>query len=403
VHSIRRVIIVGAGLGGLATAIALRRKGFEVEVYEQAPALGEIGAGVNVGPNAVKAFRVLGLAAELEQQGFQPSGRANRDLRTGRLMQTIPLGNIVARFDANFILMHRADLLGLLANHVPASLIHLDHRCVSVEQDDDSARATFANGCTATGDLIIGCDGIRSVVRQCLFGAEPPLYTGNVCWRATVPTDALPRDLMDSTITNWYGQGAHVTGYYIRKGAFYNLVAVREVADWTDESWVVPSSREELLAAFPEAEKNLVLAFQNAPTVTKWGQFDREPLAQWTIGRITLMGDAAHPMLPALGQGAATAFEDACVLAEWADRQRTNPRSALASYEAARKPRTSRIQVCSRIESKAKKVSTFSARLRRGIDHTVSRLFNYRYKTTNYDWIYQYDPARDWNSAEDPS
>ena len=237
--TISRIAIVGAGLGGLAAAIALRQQGFDVEVFEQASDLGEFGAGINVSPNAVRVFEALGLLQRLHDASFQPTGIAWRDAKNGRLQKVLPLNTAQERFGGRYYVVHRSDLHRILAQSCPASSVHLNKRCTHVELRDRSVGLFFADGMSHEADLVIGCDGIRSAVRKSIFNdGESPQYAGYMCWRSLVPTEALPPDHQDSNVTNWGGAGGFVVSYYVRQRKFVNIVAVRKNADWTEESLV---------------------------------------------------------------------------------------------------------------------------------------------------------------------
>ena len=239
---------------GLAAAIALRRQGFEVQVYEQAPELAEFGAGINISPNSVKFFR----RRRPRRQAACHRIRAGRidlaRLGLGRDSATcLPFGDFEKRYGAKYYVVHRSDLHRLLSEAVPQASIQLGKRCTQVESRNGSAGLSFADGTSAEADVVVGCDGIRSAVRACLFGGEGPHYAGTMCWRALAPSDALPKDYHDRYVNQWSGDGGFVISYYIRQGKFINFVCVRQQPGWTEQSWSVPSSVDEMLAAFPNA------------------------------------------------------------------------------------------------------------------------------------------------------
>lgn len=390
VSRINRIAIVGAGLGGLATAIALRRHGFEVDVFEQASELGEFGAGINVSPNAVRVFEALGLLDKLHAASSQPEGVAWRDWSDGRLQKVLPVNTSP---DARYYVVHRSDLHQILSQACPPSSLHMSKRCVQVEQRGHSAAVVFADGSSHEADLVIGCDGIRSVVRKSVFGGEGPRYSGYMCWRSLVPTEALPPGHQDGYVTNWGGAGGFVVSYYVRQGRFVNVVAVRPNPNWVEESWSVPSSNEELLRAFPNVGPQIAVLLQQAKQCTKWGQFAGEHAPQWTKGRVTLLGDAAHAMLATFGQGAAMGFEDSYVLAKWLSENRDDAAQALAGYESVRKPRASRIQSMSRTEVAFKNISSPVGRLKR--QWTYLTRFGFT-PASAYRWMFDYDPVTQW-------
>ena len=391
--TVRRVAIVGAGLGGLAAAIALRRQGFDVQVYEQAAELAEFGAGINISPNSVKFFQAVGLIDKLHAVSSEPVGLTWRDWDSGEIHNCLPFGDFEKRYGAKYYVVHRSDLHRLLSEAVPQTSIHLGKRCTGVESRDGSVGLSFSDGTSAEADVVVGCDGIRSAVRAGLFGGEGPHYAGTMCWRALAPTSALPADYHDRYVNQWSGDGGFVVSYYVQQGKFINFVCVRQQPGWTEQSWSVPSSVDEMLAAFPRAGDKLRRMMGQATSCSKWGQFTGEHAPQWTKGRVTLLGDSAHAMLATFGQGANMAFEDAYVLAQWLRSSADDPDAALAGYEAVRKPRATRVQQLSRTEVLFKKQHSHWDRLRR------EAAFVTRHGSTTsgvYRWIFGYDPVAQW-------
>ena len=392
----RRIAIVGAGLGGLAAAIALRRQGCEVAIYEQAGELAEFGAGINVTPNAVKVFRALELADKLHAVGWEPAGLTWRDWGSDTIHNVLPFVDFESRYGANYYVVHRSDLHRMLSEEVPQEIIHLGKRCTAAESRKGVAGLTFADGTSAEADVVVGCDGIRSGVRASVFGGQGPHYAGTMCWRAMAPADALPKDFHDRHVNQWSGDGGFVISYLIRGARFINFVCVRQQPGWTEQSWSVPSTVEELLAAFPHVGARLRRMLENVTSCSKWGQFTGEHAPQWTRDRITLLGDSAHAMLATFAQGANMAFEDAYVLARWLRHEADDPAAALAGYEAARKPRATKIQQLSRTEVRFKKQHTPWDRLRRQVtfvrEHRVSTGGAFRF-------MYSYDPVQQWQGG----
>jgi salicylate hydroxylase len=389
----RRIAIVGAGLGGLAAAIALRRQGFEVQIYEQAPELGEFGAGINISPNSVKFFDAMELTSKLHKVASEPVGLTWRDWGADAISYSLPFGDFTKRYGAKYYVVHRSDLHRLLSEAVPEAIVQLGKRCKAVESHNHTAGLAFEDGSSAEADVVVGCDGIRSAVRACTFGGDGPRYAGTMCWRALAPTDALPKNCHDGYVNQWSGEGGFVVSYYIRQGRFINFVCVRQQPGWTEQSWSVPSSVDEMLAAFPKAGPKLREMMAAATSCSKWGQFTGEHAPQWTKGRITLLGDSAHAMLATFGQGANMAFEDAYVLARWLRASADDAGTALAGYEAARKPRATRVQQLSRTEVGFKKIHSNWDRMRR------EYVFLTRHGSTTagvYRWIFGYDPVAQW-------
>jgi salicylate hydroxylase len=244
---VRKVIIavIGGGLSGLTLAIALRQRNCDVAVFERSRALGEIGAGISLSPNAIKVMRVLGLEKRIRRDSFEPEATTQWDWQSGRMLRSTPIRqSYQTRYGAPLYLIHRADLLAALAEALPDGSVTLGMECISLHQMNSHATATFANGSPVEADIIVGADGIHSFVRHALRGAENPTFTGNMCWRGIVPIEALPRDLFPPIHNNWHGPNAHVTHYFVRGGALVNFVAVRETPTWTDESWTTRRARK---------------------------------------------------------------------------------------------------------------------------------------------------------------
>jgi salicylate hydroxylase len=372
-----RVALIGGGLGGLTAAVALCRAGIEAHVFEQAGEIREIGAGIGVSANAVKALEAIGLGNALRERGFEPQASVGRDWTTGRMLFRLPLRDAAGhRFGAPHVNIHRADLLDILAQAVPAAQIHLNCRCVAVSSCDEGATVTFSNGTQEEAALVVGCDGIRSLVRATLHGPDAPRFTGNMCWRALIPVERLPPGHVAPDVTVWAGPGGHIVTYYIRDGQLVNIVAVHETTDWVEESWIVAGSREELVSAFADVHRDMRTLLDQVEHCFKWGLFDRDPLRNWSTRRVTLLGDAAHPMLPSLGQGAAMAIEDAYVLARALSCSPEDVPAALRAYEAARVPRTTQVQLASRRQTKIFHQDSCAA------------------TDLSADWIYGYDPTR---------
>ena len=352
-----RVAMIGAGIGGLAAACALRARGFEVRLYERAAELGEVGAGLQLGPNAVKVLRALGIEAELRRFAFEPVNIVSLAWDDARLRFREPLKAVAAaRFGAPYLTTHRADLHRLLCAQIPAACIRLGAQCTDVASTPEGARATFADGSTIEADVIVGADGVNSAVRETLFGLQPARYTQLMAWRCIVPIDCVPTrvgpggavTVARDEYVGWIGPEGHVICYPIRSGDIYNIFAGHVSEEWAEESWVVPSSVGELLAAKSGWNEALLGMLAKVEQCFKWSIRDRDPLPHWTRGRITLLGDAAHPMMPTLAQGAAIALEDAYALARNLARHGEAPERALAAYEAERLPRARAVQLQAR-------------------------------------------------------
>lgn len=347
------VLVAGAGIGGLTTALALQRAGIRVSVYEQAPVLGEVGAGLTLASNASRILQHLGLGAVLEDLAVIPGRGAVKHFRTGRTLVDIPRGATqVERFGAPYCQIHRNDLHQALVAAVQSGgrdCLHLGCTLEDFGQDAHGVTALFSNGRTARGDLLVGCDGIRSTVRARLFGVEDPRFTGYVAWRGLVPMERLSASLVVPDSAVWIGPGHFLTRYKIRRGELLNYVAIARTNGWVEEGWAVRSTVDALLAEFREFEASARSILMATPPdqCFRWGIFDRDPLPVWSTGRVTLLGDAAHPTTPFLGQGAAMAIEDALVLAR-AIAAAGSVSEALARYEKARVTRANGVLVASR-------------------------------------------------------
>jgi len=345
--------VVGGGIGGLTAALCLLRAGLDVQLYEQAPRLAEIGAGVQVSPNASRVLHRLGLAGPLAATGVKPLAWHQRRWDDGRTLLRAPLAEALeATFGFPHYQMHRADLLAALAGAVPAERIHLGHRLAGLTEDHDGVRARFANGHRARFDVLVGADGIHSAVRQSLFGAEDPRFTGCVAYRAVVPAERLRHLGLEVTAQLWLGPGRHFVHYFIRDRQLVNFVAVVEHDRWTRESWTDRGEIADALAAFAGWHPQVREIIGAADETYVWALFDRPPLPRWSAGRVTLLGDAGHAMLPFMAQGAAQAIEDGAALGACLRQvgEAAGPSAvaaALRRYEQARLPRTSRLQAMS--------------------------------------------------------
>jgi salicylate hydroxylase len=334
----------------------------------------------------------LGLYDPLRAISFTPQALVGRNWRSGREMWRTPLaGECEKLYGAPFLHAHRADLHAIFAADLPEGAATLGVACTGIEHRANTAVAQFADGTAFEADLIVGADGIHSAVRSALFGDQAPRFTGNMCWRATVPFATQPLDYVSPDSAFWLGPHGHVVTYYVQGGRAVNIVAVAETAAWVEEAWNVPSSKAELLAGFAGWHPNLVRLFSQAEVVYKWGLFDRDPMPRWSRGPVTLLGDAAHPMLPFLSQGAAMAIEDGYVLAAALHAQQGDVATALAQYEALRQPRTARVQLESRERGRTYHLASPLALLKRDIAYRVRSLINPHKSGIKANWVYEYD------------
>jgi salicylate hydroxylase len=342
------VAIVGGGIGGLAAALSLLRAGFDAHVYEQARELEEVGAGVQLSPNASRVLHGLGLAEPLGRTAVRPLAWHQRRWDDGRTLLRTPLGDAaVAAFGFPYYHVHRADLLSVLAAAVPAARIHLGYRLTGLEEHRDHVEATFASGARVRADVLVGADGIHSDVRRIVFGPERPRFTGCIAYRGLVPAERLRALDLEVSSELWMGPGRHFVHYFVSGGRLVNFVAVVDRDTWTGESWTDRGRVADALAEFEgwHPQVRAILAAVDEPYV--WALFDRAPLARWSTGRVTLLGDACHPMLPFMAQGAAQAIEDGATLAGSLADPGGSVAAALRRYEAQRIGRTARVQAAS--------------------------------------------------------
>ena len=352
----QRVLIVGGGIGGLTCALSFAQRGFEVHVFEQAAAFGEIGAGIQLSPNCVRVLHALGLEDRLRRIAFLPDGTEMRDWKSGKMISANALGgSVVDMYGYPYYHVHRADLMEALVGHAraqPNVYLHAASRCEGFEIVPGGVEIRVGQQ-RPCGALLVGADGIHSVTRAQLFGAEAPRFTGNVAWRGLVPVERLPKGLVHPVATVWMGPGKHFVHYYVRSGTLVNCVCVIEKSGWEIESWTQRGERDELerdFAGWHETVRTLI-DNMDADGCYKWALFDRRPMPRWSNGRVTLLGDACHPTLPFMAQGAAMAIEDAAVLACCVDGA-DDVAQALLHYESLRRSRTSRIQLGSRGNAK---------------------------------------------------
>ena len=342
------VAVIGAGLGGLTAALSLHHAGVDVHVYEQASTLTEVGAGIQVSANASRVLHRLGLADELARTGVKPAAFQQRRWDDGRTLLRSPLGeSLEARFGYPHYQMHRADLLATLAGALPQERLHLHHRFISCVQGPNGVRLRFADGSQASADVVVGADGIHSAVRGHLFGPQSPRFTGCTAYRGLVPAEALTDLNLEVTAQIWMGPGKHFVHYFVSSGRLVNFVAIVEQASWTGESWTDQADPAAALAAFEGWHPQVRTILCAVDEVFIWALFDREPMQRWSSGSVTLLGDACHPMLPFMAQGAAQAIEDGATLASCLADSASDLPGALHRYQRVRIPRTARLQALS--------------------------------------------------------
>jgi 6-hydroxynicotinate 3-monooxygenase len=342
-----KIAIIGAGIGGLTAAALLQRRGHDVHVYEQAKQFARVGAGIQQSSNAIKVLRALGLEQRLRDIAFQPKSWDNREWDTGERKHELPLGAAFEeRYGAPYLLLHRGDLHTAIASTLDAARLHLDKALKSLEDDGDGVTLRFADGSTTRADAVIAADGVHSLVREWMLGAEAPRFTGRVAYRTTFPASLLKGAKVDDC-TKWWGPDRHIVIYYItpRRDELYFVTSLPE-PEWRDESWSAKGDMDQLRAAFAGFHPQVQTVLQACPEAYKWALYERDPLPTWSKGRVALLGDACHPMVPYMAQGAANAIEDAAVLARCLDED-TSLEEAFRRFEATRKERTSRVQLTS--------------------------------------------------------
>jgi salicylate hydroxylase len=385
-----RIAIIGGGLAGLAAANALRCFGMTPEVFEAAPALGEIGAAVNASPQAVKALAAIGVGDALAAIGYRSRGIYTRNMQSGEFLEFNDRIKAAERYGAPYYTFHRADLLDVLARKLDAGAIRLGHRLVSLEERGARTLLTFANGARVEAEIVIGADGVRSVVRHALYGEDNPTYTGQMVWRALLDARTVPEDVMEPTgHIQWIGPGCHLLAYYIRDRKLVNIVTQEDTDKWVEEGWSTRGDPDEMRASFPAPEPRLEKLLSLVTACSKWGLFTRPLTQNWGRGRIELIGDAAHAMLPNAGQGACQAFEDAYILARWMSAC-SDPTEAFANFRRIRIPRVHGVQRLSFSNARFKHMRDAAAQ-KQSIAAGTGSVHG------NSNWVWGYDPVGDWD------
>ena len=362
------VAIIGAGIGGLTAAACLRRVGVNVTIYEQARGFLRLGAGIQQSPNSIRVLFALGLEARLRAMAFQPDSNDSRDFDTGALTNSHPLGKAIEdRYGIPYFLMHRGDLHAMLAGIVPPDIIRLNHKLAGFTPKDGGVEMRFTNGDIATADAMIGADGVHSVVREAMFGAEKPTFTGRVAYRTVFPARLLNGLPVDPCV-KWWGPDRHIVSYFVnpRRDELYFVTSTPE-PDFAVESWSAKGDLAVLRAAYDTFHPTVRGILAACPDVHKWALVVREPLPYWTEGPVALLGDSCHPMTPYMAQGASTSIEDGAVLSRCLEGvDRDGVAGALKRYEKTRLERTATIQ-------------------RTSAQNTWLR------GSTNADWVYGHD------------
>ncbi len=391
------VIIAGAGIGGLTAALALAQHGFGVTIFDQVQKLEEIGAGIQLSPNASRILIGLGLANELQRHVVAPEELRILDARTARVLVRAPLGAAAEqRYGAPYWVIHRGDLQAVLieaARTQPGIVFHLGSRVEDFTFDVDGVAIvarSAARDFEDRGAALIAADGLWSTLRRNLGHSREPRFARHSAWRAVAPPDAVAPELRVPAINLWLGSGAHLVHYPVRGGRLINIVAIIR-DEWREAGWSASGEREEILARFASSVWSApARAIVAAPRDwQKWALFDCAPLASWGKGAVTLLGDAAHPMLPYLAQGAAMAIEDAVVLAQRLAEMRADPAAAMRRYEGQRRARTARAQRAARRNGDVYQLGGPAGALR----NIALTAIGGKRLLARYDWLYGWTPA----------
>ncbi len=388
----KKILIAGAGLGGLAAALSLLKRGIDVEVFEQSKELREVGAGLHISPNAFRVLDELGIGQEVMEKSCVAAGREVRLWSSGETWPIFDLGiKSVERYGFPYLTVYRPDLLNALVSAVRAikpDAIHLQSACQRFEQNGHGVTLYHTLG-QAQGHALIGGDGVHSKIREELCGDDAPQYSGLLAWRGLIPMERLPERMRRLVGTNWIGPGGHIVHYPVRKGALMNFAGITESeGQWLTESWNVQGSVEECLACYPDWNEDLHLMIKAIKTPYKWALMIRPPLDTWTIERVTLLGDASHATLPFLAQGAAMALEDGFILARAISEMDDIP-SALKRYENVRKERCNRVVMGSAANAKR----FHNPLLADPVEARayVNRELSPEKIAERYEWVYTYD------------
>ncbi len=396
-----KALIIGGGIGGLCSALCLLAKGWHVKVIEQASAITQIGAGIQLSPNAMQVMQALGLDEAIKAAAFRPVASQMRDGMSGKVIMSSPMGRqMQRRYGAPYLHIHRAALINILLHalneHSPDA-IALNAPVIGYDQDDQSIKAKLADGSEIAGDILIGADGIKSVIAAQICGPIQPQFTGNIAWRATVSLARLGRDAPPPAASIWMGQGKHAVTYLLGNG-LANFVGVVET-DWPqeteDDNWHQQGSKKEVLADFADWHPIILSLIDKATAHFKWALYDRAPMPHWHDGRAVILGDAAHAMLPFMAQGAAMAIEDSYVVAQLLAAYQIQGLAQLYNHRIAR---TSKVQKAANANMRLFHNQDETSRFRKQASMAIADKFSgNKASTMALDWIYSHDvTARDY-------
>ncbi|MDB5797311.1 MAG: monooxygenase [Paucimonas sp.] len=388
-----KVLIAGGGIGGLTAALALLKKGFDVQVFEQAAELREVGAGLQLSANGLRVLYQLGVGDALRALSCEAAGKEIRLWSSGQTWKLFDLGaSSIAQYGYGYFMVYRPDLLQVLADAARAikpDAIKLGAACIGYEQSESGVRLQLADGSSVEGDVLVGADGVHSKIRAQLAGADQPVFSGCLAWRGVIPMERLPQHLRRPVGTNWVGPGAHVIHYPLRGGQLMNLVGIVENNDWQVESWTQRGTHEECHAHFKGWHEDVHTLIANVDIPFKWALMVREPLASWRDGRVTMLGDACHPTLPFLAQGAVMALEDGYILARSLEKYASDLPLALQRYEEARIGRTTRI--VQRSTENGRRFHNPALASAEGAADYVDREWAEPKVRERYDWLFSYN------------
>ena len=388
-----KVLIAGGGIGGLATALTLLQHGFEVAVYEQSSELREVGAGIQISPNGNRVLDHLGVLAKLQSLSSPTQGKEIRLWNTGQMWKLFDLGQAaIDKYGFPYMTVFRPHLLQVLADAVNAidpQAIHLNARCQRVTQTDQEVTLHLEDGSAATGDVLIGADGLHSKIRSALFGAQAPDFSGMVAWRALIPMHTLPSHMARPIATNWVGPGGHVVHYPVNGGEVMNFVGILEGNIWPSAPWSTPGTVQACHDAFQGWHEDVHAMISHAPAFSKWALCGKPALPHWSQGRVTLLGDACHPTLPFLAQGAVFTLEDAIVLQRCLRHDSHDVVQALQRYESARLERAYRMVQGAR-DNTTRFHNPALAHAQEAQDF-IEREWQQTAIGNRYDWLFTYD------------